>query len=98
MSAAYRKSRRGRKSRRSSRGIRRRAEVQAAEVQIPLSVEALTEYARQSLHTFAIEVGLKLAECLLRDDAFGTAITVEHVGVVESRQEFVVVVVRMHEV
>jgi transposase-like protein len=48
--------------------IRRRAEAQAAEVRCPLSIEALTKYARESLHTFAIEVGLKMAECLLEDE------------------------------
>ena len=35
---------------------------------------------------------------LLRDDAFGAAIAVEHAGVVEGRQKLLVVVVRMHEV
>ena len=68
MSAMYRKSRRGRKSRKSAKVIRRRAEAQAAEVRCPLSIEALTKYARESLHTFAIEVGLKMAECLLEDE------------------------------
>ena len=68
MSATYRKSRRGRKSRKSAKVIRRRAEAQAAEVRCPLSIEALTKYARESLHTFAIEVGLKMAECLLEDE------------------------------
>lgn len=50
------------------RRIRRQAEAQAAEVQLPLSIEALAEFARQSLRSFAVEVGLKLAECLLEDE------------------------------
>jgi transposase-like protein len=37
-------------------------------VQLPLSVEGLVELARESLSTFAVEVGLKLAECLLEDE------------------------------
>lgn len=50
------------------RRIRRQAEAQAAEVQLPLSIEALAEFARQSLRSFAVEVGLKMAECLLEDE------------------------------
>ncbi len=78
MTARYRKTSRAGKSRTSQRSgqagksgvrrIRRQAEEQAAEVQIPLSIEALTEFARESLRSFAIEVGLKLAECLLEDE------------------------------
>lgn len=72
MTARYRKSSRAGKSSKAGksgvRRIRRQAEGQAAEVQVPLSIEALTEFARESLRSFAIEVGLKLAECLLEDE------------------------------
>lgn len=78
MKRGYRKSVRAGKSHTSQRPvkagqprvrrIRRQAEAQAAEVQLPLSIEALAEFARQSLRSFAIEVGSKMAECLLEDE------------------------------
>lgn len=78
MKRRYRKTPRAGKSRTSQRSgktsrpkvrrIRRQAVEQAAEVQLPLSIEALAEFARESLRSFAIEVGLKLAECLLEDE------------------------------
>ena len=50
------------------RGIVKEAIDQAGRVQMPLSVEGLVEMARSSLSTFAMEVGLKVAECLLEDE------------------------------
>jgi hypothetical protein len=37
-------------------------------VQQPLGIEALTELARESLSSFAVEVGLRMAQCLLEDE------------------------------
>lgn len=54
--------------RQGPRRIARQAQAQAESVQLPLSVEGLVELARESLSTFAVEVGLKLAECLLEDE------------------------------
>jgi hypothetical protein len=42
--------------------------AQAQQVQLPLSIEGLVELARQSLSSFAVEVGLKMAACLLEDE------------------------------
>ena len=56
------------KPRRQVRRIEREALAQAREVQLPLSVEALVELSRQSLSSFAVEVGLKVAQCLLEDE------------------------------
>jgi transposase-like protein len=75
MRESYPKSNRGGKDsvcrgghRRQPRRIARQAIEQAQQLQLPLSVEGLVELARQSLSTFAVEVGLKLAECLLEDE------------------------------
>lgn len=73
MRGSYSKSNRGRKQRGSvgpgqSRRIARQALAQAEQVQLPLSIEGLIEMARQSLSSFAVEVGLKMAECLLEDE------------------------------
>jgi transposase-like protein len=37
-------------------------------VQLPLDIEALVEMTRQSLSSFAVEVGLRVAQCLLEDE------------------------------
>lgn len=73
MRESYSKSNRGRKRRGRvgpgrPRRIARRALAQAEQVQLPLSIEGLIEMARQSLSSFAVEVGLKMAECLLEDE------------------------------
>ena len=75
MSRRYPKSSRVRKSQsgrggpgRRARKIERQAHAQAREVQLPLDVEALVEMTRQSLSSFAVEVGLRVAQCLLEDE------------------------------
>lgn len=75
MSRRYPKSSRTGKSqtgrgghRRRPRRIQRQALAQAREVQLPLDIAALVEFSRQSLSTFAVEVGLKVAQCLLEDE------------------------------
>jgi putative transposase len=74
MRGSYPKSNRGRKQsagRRQGRPLRRiarQAIAQAEQVQLPLSIEGLIEMARQSLSSFAVEVGLRMAECLLEDE------------------------------
>jgi len=74
MRRSYSKSNRGRKQSagrgrgRPLRRIARQALVQAEQAQLPLSIEGLIEMARQSLSSFAVEVGLKMAECLLEDE------------------------------
>lgn len=74
MRGSYSKSNRGRKRSaggrqgRPLRPIARQAMAQAEQVQLPLSIEGLIEMARQSLSNFAVEVGLKMAECLLEDE------------------------------
>lgn len=68
MSRRYPKSSGVRKQRRRVRQIKRQALAQAREVQLPLDVEALVEMTRQSLSSFAVEVGLKVAQCLLEDE------------------------------
>jgi len=68
MSGSYPKSSRPRKYRRRVRKIERQALDQAREVQLPLDVESLVELTRQSLSSFAVEVGLKVAQCLLEDE------------------------------
>lgn len=50
------------------RGLRQPALAQARQVQLPLGVEGLVELARESLASFATEMGLKIAECLLEDE------------------------------
>jgi transposase-like protein len=56
------------KPRRRVRKIEQQAHAQAREVQLPLDVEALVEMTRQSLSSFAVEVGLRVAQCLLEDE------------------------------
>lgn len=75
MSRKYPKSSRVRKSQtgrggpgRRARKIERQAHTQAREVQLPLDIEALVEMTRQSLSSFAVEVGLRVAQCLLEDE------------------------------
>jgi transposase-like protein len=68
MSRRYPKSSGVRKQHRRVRRIKRQALAQAREVQLPLDVEALVEMSRQSLSSFAVEVGLKVAQCLLEDE------------------------------
>jgi len=76
MRREYSKQRRNHKQSSGRRGLTRsgrRAIVeealdQAGQVQMPLSVKGLMEMARSSLSTFAMEVGLKVAECLLEDE------------------------------
>jgi putative transposase len=48
--------------------IARQALANANEVQLPLTVEALIHMAQESLGSFAVEVGLKVAQCLLEDE------------------------------
>jgi transposase-like protein len=68
MSRRYPKSSVVRKRRGRVRQIKQQALAQAREVQLPLNVEALVEMTRQSLSSFAVEVGLKVAQCLLEDE------------------------------
>jgi putative transposase len=68
-SSRFRKSQTGRgKPGRRARKIERQAHAQAREVQLPLDIEALVEMTRQSLSSFAVEVGLRVAQCLLEDE------------------------------
>jgi transposase-like protein len=68
MSRRYPKSSRPRKQRRRVRQIKQQAVAQAREVQLPLDVEALLEMTREALSSFAVEMGLKVAQCLLEDE------------------------------
>jgi transposase-like protein len=68
MSRRYPKSSGVRKQRRKVRQIKRPAVAQAREVQLPLDVEALLEMTREALSSFAVEMGLKVAQCLLEDE------------------------------
>ncbi len=69
MKRAYRKSRRhGKHVSRKIRRIERQALEQAQAVQLPLTVEGLVQMAQESLRSFAVEVGLKMAVCLLEDE------------------------------
>ncbi len=72
MSRGYRKSSVVRKSSRRRRGRPRRIEeqavAQARELQLPLDVESLLELTRETLSSFAVEMGLKVAQCLLADE------------------------------
>lgn len=72
MSRGYRKSSVVRKSSRGRRGRPRRIEeqavAQARELQLPLDVESLLELTRETLSSFAVEMGLKVAQCLLADE------------------------------
>jgi len=82
MSGRYPKSSRVRKSpsgrgksqtrrggpRRKVRQIERQALTQSREVQLPLNVAALVELSREALLSFAVEMGLKVAQCRLEDE------------------------------
>jgi len=68
MSRSYPKSSSGRKRRGKSRRIERQALTQAREAQAPLNMAGLVEMARQSLSSFATEVGLIVAHRLLEDE------------------------------
>ena len=61
-----RKSLKGRRGR--PRRIAEQAVAQAREVQLPLDVESLLELTREALSSFAVEMGLKVAQCLLADE------------------------------
>ncbi|MBX3434002.1 MAG: IS256 family transposase [Pirellulales bacterium] len=58
----------GGKRRRPPRKIAQQAEAEAREVQLPLDVASLVAMARESLSSFAVEMGLKGAQCLLEDE------------------------------
>ena len=49
-------------------GSRSRRWLKAREVQLPLNVEAPLEMTREALSSFAVEMGLKVAQCLLADE------------------------------
>ena len=68
MKKKYGKSQQDRKPRWRVRRIERQAIEQAEQVQLPLGIEALAELARESLSSFAVEVGLRMAQCLLDDE------------------------------
>jgi putative transposase len=68
MSRSYRKSSRVGKPRRKVRRIERQAIATSRELQLPLDVEALLELTREALSSFAVEMGLKVAHCLLEDE------------------------------
>jgi len=60
------KSSQGRRGR--PRRIAEQAVAQAREVELPLDVESLLELTREALSSFAVEMGLKVAQCLLADE------------------------------
>ncbi len=62
------KSSNGRRRHGRARRIEEQAVAQAREVQLPLNVEALLEMTREALSSFAVEMGLKVAQCLLADE------------------------------
>ena len=71
MSRRYLKSARFRKPVGRPRGmtkIKEQALSQAREIQLPLNVEALVEMTRETLTSFATEMGLKVAQLLLEDE------------------------------
>ena len=68
MSRSYPKSSGTRKCRRRVRKIEQQAVAQGREVQLPLDVESLLELTRETLSSFAVEMGLKVAQCLLEDE------------------------------
>ncbi len=63
-----RKSSKGRRGRGRPRRIEQQALAQGREVQLPLDVESLLEMTREALSRFAVEMGLKVAQCLLADE------------------------------
>jgi len=46
----------------------RQAQTQSRELQLPLDVESLVEMTRRTLSSFATEMGLRVAQCLLEDE------------------------------
>src|SRR3989304_3411065 len=68
MSRRYPKSSRIRKASGRMRKIKRQALAAVREVHLPLDVEALLELTREALSSFAVEMGLKVAQCLLEDE------------------------------
>lgn len=68
MKKKYRTSWVDRKPRKAARRMEQEAHKQAESLQLPLGVEALSEMARESLASFAVEVGLRMAQCLLDDE------------------------------
>jgi len=75
MSRGYRKRRSNCKHRGRKASHRERQAIERAEqVQQPLGIEALTELARESLSSFAVEVGLRMAQCLLEDEVTQRAV------------------------
>ena len=58
----------GRRRRGRPRRIEEQAVAQGREVQLPLDVESLLELTREALSSFAVEMGLKVAQCLLADE------------------------------
>jgi putative transposase len=50
------------------RKIEEQAVAQGREVALPLDVESLLKLTRETLSSFAVEVGLKVAHCLLADE------------------------------
>lgn len=63
-----RKSSKGRRGRGRPRRIEQQALARGREVQLPLDVESLLEMTREALSRFAVEMGLKVAQCLLADE------------------------------
>ncbi len=69
MPRSYRKSGPLRKSvRKRHQRFKGQAQTQARELQLPLDVESLVEMTRQTLSSFATEMGLRVAQCLLEDE------------------------------
>jgi transposase-like protein len=56
------------KQRGKVRRIARQAVAASRELQLPLDVEALLELTREALSSFAVEMGLRVAQCLLEDE------------------------------
>jgi putative transposase len=48
--------------------FKRQVQTQVRELQLPLDVESLVEMTRQTLSSFATEMGLRVAQCLLEDE------------------------------
>lgn len=56
------------KRRRQIRRIERQAVAASRELQLPLDVESMLKLSREALSSFAVEMGLKVAQCLLEDE------------------------------
>src|SRR5687768_15447684 len=68
MKRGYRKATGTGKRESKIRRIARQAMDQAEQVQLPLTIESLVKMAQESLSSFAVEVGLRVAQCLLEDE------------------------------